>query len=136
VRALAALPGVRVTGALADLRASVRGAAVYVSPLTAGFGRAARLLEPMALGTPVVASRAALAAIPEALPGHHALVADGDEPFADAIGRLLHERVVANTIARNARELVERRLTWRTVAERYEALYARLAPARALEAAA
>jgi len=136
VRALAELPGVRVTGALADLRASVRSAAVYVSPLTAGFGRAARLLEPMALGTPVVASRASLAAIPEALAGHHALVADDDDQFADAISRLLHERVVANTIARNARELVDRRLTWGTVAERYEALYARLAPARALEAAA
>src|SRR5437868_3747807 len=37
-RALAALPGVRVSGSLGDLRASVWGAAVYVSPLDAGFG--------------------------------------------------------------------------------------------------
>ncbi|HEV8584322.1 MAG TPA: glycosyltransferase family 4 protein [Methylomirabilota bacterium] len=126
-RALGALPGVRVTGGLTDLRASVWGAAVYVSPLGAGFGRKARLLEPMALGTPVVASPPSLSGMSDALPGHHLMVADGDGEFADAIRLLLGEPVVANTIARNARELVERAFTWRTVARRWEALYARVA---------
>jgi glycosyltransferase involved in cell wall biosynthesis len=135
-RALGALPGVRVIGSLADLRASVWGSAVYVSPLDAGFGRTTRLLEPMALGTPVVASGPTLAGLPEVLPGHHLLAADSDDEFARAIGLLLGEPIVANTIARNARDLVERRFTWRTVAERYQALYARVEPARAEEAAA
>ena len=135
-RTLGALPGVRVTGSLVDLRASVWGAGVYVSPLEAGFGRKARLLEPMALGTPVVTSRASLSGLPDVLPGHHVLTAESDDEFADAIRLLMHEPVVANTIARNARDLVERRFTWRTVAQRYEALYARLRPARAVEAAA
>ncbi len=30
-------------------------------------------------------------------------------------------------MARNARDLVEQRYTWRTVAERYEAVYGRMA---------
>src|SRR5204863_229793 len=72
-RALGALPGVRVTGSLGDLRASVWGAAVYVSPLDAGFGRTARLLEPMALGTPVVASPPTLSGLPGAVAGQHVL---------------------------------------------------------------
>jgi glycosyltransferase involved in cell wall biosynthesis len=136
VAALGALAGVRVTGTLADLRASVWGAAVYVSPLHAGFGRKARLLEPMALGTPVVASGATLIAMPEARAGQHLLAADSDEEFARAIGLLLKAPRLANALARNARDLVERRYTWPTVAARYEAIYARLAPARAAEVAA
>jgi glycosyltransferase involved in cell wall biosynthesis len=136
MRALGALPGVRITGALTDVRASLWGAAVYVSPLHAGFSRKARLLEPMALGTPVVASAPTLVAMPDAVPGQHVLAADGDEEFARSIALLLRAPRLANTVARNARDLVERRYTWRAVAARYEALYARLAPMRAAEAAA
>jgi glycosyltransferase involved in cell wall biosynthesis len=135
-RALGALPGVRVTGSLGDLRASVWGAAVYVSPLDAGFGRTTRLLEPMALGTPAVVSRPTLSGLPGVIAGQHVLSAESDEEFASAIRRLLREPLLANTLARNARQLVERRFTWRTVAERYEALYARLAPAPAVQATA
>ena len=136
VGALGTLPGVRVTGTLADVRASVWGAAVYVSPLHAGFGRKTRLLEPMALGTPVVASGATLMAMPDAAPGQHVLAADSDEEFARAIALLLRAPRLANTLARSARDLVERRYTWRTVAARYEALYSRLAPASAAQAVA
>src|SRR5438874_2543644 len=135
-RALGALPGVRVSGSLGDLRASVWGAAVYVSPLDAGFGRTARLLEPMALGTPVVASPPTLSGLPGVVAGQHVLSAESDEEFASAIRRLLREPLLANTLARTARQLVERRFTWRTVAERYETLYARLAPAPAVQATA
>jgi glycosyltransferase involved in cell wall biosynthesis len=136
VRALGALAGVRTTRALPDLRPSIWGAALYVSPLHAGFGRRASLLEPMALGTPVVASGPTLVAMPDALPGQHVLAAETDEEFAQAIALLLRTPRLANTLARSARELIERRYTWRAVAERYEALYAQLAPAAATEAAA
>jgi glycosyltransferase involved in cell wall biosynthesis len=135
VRDLAAVPGVRVEGSLADLRPSLWGAGVYASPLGSGPGRTARLLEALALGTPVVAAAATLSRLDDVLPGHHALTAETDAELAEAIGLLMREPVVAATIARNARELVERRFTWRTVAERYEALYARLTTARAERAA-
>jgi len=135
-RALGALPGVRVAGGLADLRPSIWGAAVYVSPLQTGFGRKTRLFEPMALGTPIVASRPTLAGVPYVEPDQHVLVADSDDEFADAIARLLREPLVANTLARNARSLIERHFTWAAVAERYEALYAGLAASRAVEVAA
>lgn len=135
VRDLAALEGVRVEGHLGDLRPSLWSAAVHVSPLASGVGRATRVLEAMALGTPVVASPASLSGLADVLPGHHVLAAETDAEIADAVTRLLREPIVANTIAHNARDLVERRYTWPTVARRYEALYARLSPARAEVAA-
>jgi glycosyltransferase involved in cell wall biosynthesis len=130
-RHIAGLDGVRVEGSLPDLRPSVWSAAVYASPLDCGFGGKARLLEALALGTPVVASQASLSGLDDVLPGHHVLTAETDAEFADAIALLVREPVVANTFARNARELMERRFTWRAVAQRYEALYTRLASAPA-----
>jgi glycosyltransferase involved in cell wall biosynthesis len=63
------------------------------------------------------------------------LAADGDADVADAVALLMREPVVASTLARNARALVERARGWRTVTQRYEAVYRRLGE-RPLERAA
>lgn len=131
VRALGTLPGVRVTGAVADFRPTLWSAGVYVSPLDSGIGATARLLEALALGTPVVASHRSLSGLPDVLPGHHVLAADSDDEFADAVLTIMREPVIANTVAHNARQLVERCHTWTAVAARYEAVYARLTPSAA-----
>jgi glycosyltransferase involved in cell wall biosynthesis len=123
---LARLEGVRVESRLADLRPSLWGAGIYVSPLAAGGGRASRLLEAFALGTPVVASAASLSRLDDVVPGQHVLVAEDDTDFADAVGLLMREPVMAATLAHNARGLVERCRTWYTIAQRYDDLYQRL----------
>jgi len=105
----------------------VWGAAVYVSPIATGAGRTTRLLEALTLGTPVVGSSASLSRLDAVVPGHHCLSAESDGDFADAISLLMREPVVANTIARNARELVERAFTWRGATQRYEDVYRRIA---------
>jgi glycosyltransferase involved in cell wall biosynthesis len=132
---LGRLEGVRVESRLADLRPSVWGAGVYVSPLATGAGRAPRLLEALALGTPVVASAASLSRVDDVVPGHHVLGAEDDADFADAVGLLMREAVVATTLARNARALIERCRTWRTIAQRYDDVYQRLGQ-QAMERAA
>jgi glycosyltransferase involved in cell wall biosynthesis len=112
----------------------VWGAAVYVSPLT-GVGRTTGLLEALALGTPVVGSPASLSRLDAVVAGHHVLSADSDADFVDAVCLLMREPVVANTIARNARELVERSLTWRAVTQRYDDVYRRIVQPRMEQAA-
>ncbi|HEY7517785.1 MAG TPA: glycosyltransferase, partial [Methylomirabilota bacterium] len=134
-RELGRLEGVRVDARLGDLRPSVWGAAVYVSPAAGGSDRTARIVESLALGTPVVASAASLSRLDAVEPGHHVLAADGDADVADAVALLMREPVVASTLARNARALVERARGWRTVTQRYEAVYRRLGE-RPLERAA
>jgi glycosyltransferase involved in cell wall biosynthesis len=127
VHALAALPGVRVSAAVSDLRPSVWSGAVYVSPPRTGVGSNARIVEAMALGTPVVAAPCALSGLTEVVCGEHVRTAATDEEFAAATVALMREPAAACALARAARELVERRYTWRTVAERYESVYGRLA---------
>jgi glycosyltransferase involved in cell wall biosynthesis len=125
-RELGRLDGVRVESRLGDLRPSVWGAALYVSPAGAGAGRAARLLEAFALGTPVIASAASLARVDDAVSGRDVLAADSAADVAAAVCLLMREAVVADTLARNARALVERVYGWAAIAGRYDAVYRRL----------
>lgn len=122
VRALAAIPDVRVTGTVPDLRRNIWSATVYVSPLRAGFGVKNKILEAMALGTPIVATSRSLTGLADVVSGDHLLHAESDEQIAAAVQRLLNEPALADRLAENARQLVEQRYTWKAVAARYEAV--------------
>ena len=63
VRELAALPGVTVTGRVADVRPYLQHAACVVAPLRLARGVQNKVLEAMSMAKPVVASRAALEGI-------------------------------------------------------------------------
>ncbi|HKZ72469.1 MAG TPA: TIGR03087 family PEP-CTERM/XrtA system glycosyltransferase, partial [Steroidobacteraceae bacterium] len=75
IRALAARPGVEVTGSVADVRPHVRRAALTVAPLRIARGTQNKILESMAMAVPVVASTAAAGGV-DGVPGRHLLVAD------------------------------------------------------------
>ena len=96
---------------------------MYVSPLSAGFGVKNKILEAMALGTPIVATSRSLSGLADVVPGVHLLHADSDEQIAAAVQRLLNEPALADHLAGNARRLVEQRYTWKAVAARYEAVF-------------
>jgi glycosyltransferase involved in cell wall biosynthesis len=124
-RAMARVPGIRVMAPVADVRPSVWGAAVCASPLD----DAARslVLPAMALGTPVVASSTSLGGVPDVVDGRHLLLADNDADAATALITVLAEPGLATSIARNARDLVERRYSWPAIAARHEAVLRRVA---------
>jgi hypothetical protein len=56
--------------------------------------------------------------------------------MAEAAVLLIRERVVAATLAASARQVVERRHTWATVARSWESIWARTADTRPMAAAA
>jgi sugar transferase (PEP-CTERM/EpsH1 system associated) len=58
VRALAARPGIQVTGAVPDVRPYLQGALAAVAPLRIARGLQNKVLEALAMGLPVMASRA------------------------------------------------------------------------------
>jgi glycosyltransferase involved in cell wall biosynthesis len=82
------------------------------------------LLEAMALGKPIVASR--IAGIPQVIADgdNGLLVPEGDGPaLAAAINRLLDYPQQATQFGKAARARVERELRWSHVAARFEAVY-------------
>lgn len=90
VRRLGDINGVTVTGSVPDVRAFVRGAALTVAPLTIARGTQNKVLESMAMGVPVVASRAAAGGV-DAVPGEDLLVADSPTEQLEAIALLLED---------------------------------------------
>lgn len=111
VRALAALPGVIVTGEVADTRDWLAAADVVVAPLRLARGVQNKVLEAMAMARPVVASTAAAEGI-DALAGRDLLVAADSRGEADAVIGLLSDPVLASVLGKAGRAQVEARYGW------------------------
>jgi sugar transferase (PEP-CTERM/EpsH1 system associated) len=88
VTALAALPGVHVTGAVADIRPFIAHATVAVAPLRIARGIQNKVLEAMAMARPVVASPQAFEGV-RAQPGRDLLVAEGAAEMAAQVAAVL-----------------------------------------------
>lgn len=111
VRALARLPGVAVTGEVADVRPWLAAADAVVAPLLLARGVQNKLLEAMAMARPVVASAAAAEGI-DAVAGEHLLVADDAAGMAAAVGALFDDREGAGRMGQAARARMISRYGW------------------------
>jgi glycosyltransferase involved in cell wall biosynthesis len=110
---------VEVVGEVDDMRPEVWGAAVAVVPLRIAPGIQNKVLEAMAAGTPVVASRAALRSL-TGRDGEHYLAADAPEELADAVAGLIADPAAADAQAARARDFVRENYSWDRKARDYE----------------
>lgn len=110
-----------VTG-VTDSRTYVAGAAVALVPLPEAVGLQDTLLEPLVVGTPVVASWGALDGV-AAVPERDLLVAENADEFAQHVTHVLDDEVAWRDLARNGRACVERSHSWRLAAHQLEMIY-------------
>jgi len=112
---------VRLTGLVDDVRPYVAGAWACVAPIREGGGTRLKVLEALALGTPVVATS-------KAVEGHdlvsekHFLVADNATEFADQTVRLLRDPALRARLSVEGRRFVESRYDWRQIGGRFVGL--------------
>lgn len=123
---LPAAERVTLTGFVDDVRPLVAGAAVCIVPLWQGGGTRLKILEAMALRTPVVTTSKGAEGL-DAEHGVHLLIADEPAAFAEAVVRLLHDPEHSRSLTDNAFALVEQRYNWQGVMPRFLALVDRLA---------
>lgn len=121
VRALARYEGVSVTGAVPDVRPYVRRSALTIAPLRIARGTQNKILESMAMGVPVVASRIAAAGV-DAVAGEHLLVADDPAESCDAVLGLLADPSRRSELARAGRERVRTHHAWPNAMARLDAI--------------
>jgi sugar transferase (PEP-CTERM/EpsH1 system associated) len=110
VLALAALPGVTVTGSVPDMRPWLQQACAIVAPLKIARGIQNKVLEGMAMARPVVTTPEALDGI-AARPEHDLLVASGGAEFADKVVAVLEGRAPPS-LGANARAAVIEHHSW------------------------
>lgn len=102
-------PGVRVTGAVADVRPFLAHAVCAVAPMRVARGIQNKVLEAMAMAKPVILTSAALQGM-RAEAGHEVLVADSAKDFADCVSNVLSGR--CRELGRAARERVAAAYSW------------------------
>jgi glycosyltransferase involved in cell wall biosynthesis len=121
IRALAG-KNVVVTGRVRDVREYVSRAAVVAAPLKLGGGMRLKVLEALAAGKALVATPRAVEGL-AIRHGEHALIADSDDAFAEALLRLLDNPRERRELAEGAREWAMAHLDLARMAAAYERLY-------------
>jgi glycosyltransferase involved in cell wall biosynthesis len=109
---------VRLSGYVDDIRMPVAEAAICVTPIRQGGGTRLKILEAMALGTPVVSTTKGAEGL-EVTPEQEIAIADGPAEFAAEVVRLLGDRSLRARLAANGRRLVEERYNWGQIGEEF-----------------
>jgi glycosyltransferase involved in cell wall biosynthesis len=119
VRPLIAGGGVTFTGRVPDIARLVAHSAACVVPLKTGGGTRLKILEAMAVGTPVIATTKGAEGL-AVTHGEDILIADSPETFAAEVVRLMGDCVLRARLAANGRRLVERLYTWDRIGDEFE----------------
>lgn len=121
IRGLDGQDGITVTGRVPDIRPYLARAAVAVAPLVYGVGNPNKVLEAMAMATPVVATPAAVRAIC-AGPSDGVITVERSA-MAQALISLLQAPLQGETLGHNGRRYVEAHHTWHRAAQQLEEIY-------------
>ncbi len=114
------------TGYVDDIRPVVAQSWVSVVPLRLGGGTRLKILEAMALGTPVVSTTKGAEGL-DVADGENILLADTPQDFAAKVILLLRSPELRERLAHNGRKLVAARYDWRTVGQQLCAIAERAA---------
>jgi glycosyltransferase involved in cell wall biosynthesis len=119
-------PAVRVTGLVPSVAVHLARAAVVTAPLRLGGGMRVKVVEALAAGKAVVSTALGAEGL-AARHGQELLIADTDQALADAICSLLDDEAERRRLGHRAHAWAAREVSWRSMADRYDDLYERLA---------
>jgi polysaccharide biosynthesis protein PslH len=111
-----------VTGTVPDIRPYLSRASVAVCPVRYGAGIQNKVLEAMAMATPVVATPQAVSAL-RTCDDEYVLVGNATEAFASTVMRALKDGKLRQKIGQTGRQYVETHHDWTTITRDLEALY-------------
>lgn len=125
IQLLGQQPNINVTGFVPDMRPYLAEAAIAVSTVRYGVGIQNKVLEAMAMATPVVCSPQACSAL-STQPGHDLMVGETPETIAQHILELLNNPEKRAAVGEAGRQYVEQHQTWKRAAELLEETYERV----------
>jgi polysaccharide biosynthesis protein PslH len=118
VSALALDHSVTLTGFVDDVRPVVSSAWVSIAPILSGGGTRLKILESMALGTPVVSTTKGAEGI-AATDWQQLLIADDAVTFAQRVIALLADKEQRDRLAANARQFVAAKYDWTKIGQQF-----------------
>ena len=109
---------ITMAGYVADIKSLIASCHVSIVPLWSGGGTRLKILEAMALGTPVVATSKGAEGL-RVENGEHILIADDPETFARHVINILSNPELRDFLSSNALHLVKRNYDWRMVMPKF-----------------
>jgi len=131
IRAFDALPGVRVTGQVKDVRDYMATARALIVPLRSGGGTRLKILEGLSFGVPTISTSIGAEGL-DLVPGEHLMIGDDPRSFADAVLTVLHDAALRDRLRTAGRRFVEEHYDWRVVQGRLEDVVRAALASRAL----
>ncbi|WP_420632180.1 glycosyltransferase [Candidatus Leptofilum sp.] len=117
------------TGFVDDIRSWIASSCISLVPIFMGGGTRLKILEAMALRTPVVATSKGAEGL-DVEHGKHLLLADTPQAFADAVVSLLRDPALYQQIAENGYQLIAEKYDWPSVTPHFLNLVQRTAEAK------
>ncbi|MEW5868448.1 MAG: glycosyltransferase family 4 protein [Chloroflexota bacterium] len=110
---------VQLCGYVPDIRQKVASSWASIVPLRIGGGTRLKILESMALGTPVVSTPKGAEGL-DVKHEENILIADAPEQFAAETVRVLRDPELRERLSQNGRKLVEEKYDWEIVGQKLE----------------
>jgi glycosyltransferase involved in cell wall biosynthesis len=106
-----------LAGYVDDIKALIASSAVAIAPLKSGGGTRLKILEAMAIGTPVVATSKGAEGL-DAQNEVHLLVTDDPKKYAAHVINLFHDEPLRQKLSVNAAKLVAEKYDWSKVKDK------------------
>jgi polysaccharide biosynthesis protein PslH len=127
VRSYGALQGVTVTGSVEDVRPYYRRSWLQIVPLRIGGGTRLKIVESLAIGTPVVSTSIGAQGL-ELVHGANILLADTAAAFAEQTVRALRSSPLRQHLRKKGMAVAKTRFGWKGIGAGLSAAYQRFAP--------
>ena len=115
-------PQITVTGRIEDIRDAFQSAHVLLAPVFSGKGTRYKILEAMASGTPVVASKIAVEGL-KIVDGQHVLTSNDASTLADLTVKVLNDRNLWQILSSNGKEFVAKNYDWDLISQKLDKIY-------------
>lgn len=102
---------ITLAGHVKDIKSLIASCSISVAPLWSGGGTRLKILEAMALGTPVVSTSKGAEGL-DVIHGEHLLLANSPAEYAECVVRLWNDDNLRLQLTRNASTLVEEKYNW------------------------
>jgi len=120
-RPLPSEKNIELVGYVDDIKSLIASCTVSLAPLLDGGGTRLKILEAMALGTPVVSTSKGAEGL-EVANGEEILIANEPVDFANSVIRLLRDEQLHDKLAENAKTKVQKSYDWGEMSSTYEEL--------------
>lgn len=114
ILALNKLPNVKITGFVQDIREHIWSSIATVSPIRVGAGVQNKILESMALGTPVITTPIGNEGI-NAKDKEEIFIANNSNDYKNILLKLIESKSYRENISINARRFVENNYEWNSI---------------------